>query len=45
MNYGVPMAETAFKDLQWKVKNNISHLMFREGEFTNLQKDKNLTII
>lgn len=44
MNYGVPLAETAFKDLQWKVKNNVSHLMFREGEFTNLQKDKNLTI-
>ena len=44
MNYGVPLAENAFKDLQWKVKNNVSHLMFREGEFTHLQKDKNLTI-
>jgi lipopolysaccharide export system permease protein len=44
MNYGIPKAETAFKDLQWKVKNHVSHLMFREGEFTNLQKDKNLTI-
>lgn len=44
MNYGVPLAENAFKDLQWKIKNNISHLVFREGEFTNLQKDKNLTI-
>ena len=44
MNYGVPQAERAFKDLQWKVKNNVSHLMFREGEFTNLQKDKKLTI-
>ncbi|MBR1948339.1 MAG: LPS export ABC transporter permease LptF [Alphaproteobacteria bacterium] len=44
MNFGIPMSETAFKDLQWKVKNNVSHLMFREGEFTHLQKDKNLTI-
>lgn len=44
MNFGIPLSETAFKNLQWKVKNNVSHLMFREGEFTNLQKDKNLTI-
>ena len=43
MNFGIPLSETAFKNLQWKVKNNVSHLMFREGEFTNLQKDKNLT--
>ncbi len=39
INYGIPKAETAFKDLQWRVKNNISQLMFREGEFTNLQSD------
>ena len=44
MNFGIPLSETAFKDLQWKVKNNVSHLMFREGEFTNLQKDKSLTV-
>ncbi len=44
MNYGTPKAEIAFKNLQWKVRNNVSHLMLREGEFTNLQKDKNLTI-
>lgn len=44
MNFGIPLSETAFKNLQWKVKNNVSHLMFREGEFTNLQKDKNLTV-
>ena len=44
MNYGIPLSETAYKNLQWKIKNNISHLMFREGEFTNLQKDQNLTI-
>ena len=43
-NYGIPLSETAYKNLQWKIKNNISHLMFREGEFTNLQKNQNLTI-
>lgn len=37
LNFGIPKAENAFNDLEWKVKNNISHLMFREGEFTNLQ--------
>ena len=37
MNIAMPKAEIAFKDLEWKVKNNISHLMFREGEFTTLQ--------
>lgn len=37
MNVAIPKAEDAFNDLEWKVKNNISHLMFREGEFTNLQ--------
>ena len=44
MNVGIPQSETAFKDLEWKVKNNVSHLMFREGEFTNLPKQKNFTI-
>lgn len=42
MNYGIPMAENRFNDLQWQVKNDISHLMFREGEFTTLQN--NLTV-
>lgn len=42
MNIAIPKAEDAFNDLEWKVKNNISHLMFREGEFTNLQP--NLTV-
>ena len=43
-NYGIPLSEIAYRNLQWKIKNNISHLIFREGEFTNLQKDQNLTI-
>ena len=42
MNVGIPQAETAFKDLEWKVKNNVSHLMFREGEFNTMQP--NLTV-
>ncbi len=37
MNCGIPMAEKAFNNLEWKVKNNISGLMFREGEFSNIQ--------
>ena len=44
MNIGIPKAENAFNDLEWKIKNNVSHLMFREGEFTNIQKQKQLTI-
>ncbi len=39
INYGMPKAEAAFKELEWRIKNNISQLMFREGEFTNLQDD------
>ena len=42
MNFGIPMAENRFNDLQWQVKNDVSHLMFREGEFTTLQD--NLTV-
>lgn len=36
-NWGIPWAEKTFNELQWQVKNNVSHLMFREGEFTSLQ--------
>lgn len=41
-NFGIPQAEGAFRRLEWEVKNNVSHLMFREGEFTNLKT--NLTV-
>ena len=41
-NWGIPKAEATFRRLEWEIKNNVSHLMFREGEFTNL-KD-NLTV-
>lgn len=36
-NYGIPFAEKTFNELEWKVKNDVSHLMFREGEFTPMQ--------
>jgi len=42
MNIVIPAAEDAFHDLQWQIKNDVSHLMFREGEFTTLQP--NLTV-
>ena len=41
-NVTIPSAEKKFRDLEWQVKNDVSHLMFREGEFTTL--DNNLTI-
>jgi len=36
-NWGIPQAEGAFRRLEWEVKNNVSHLMFKEGEFTTLK--------
>ena len=36
-NFAIPNAERAFDELEWQVKNDVSHLMFREGEFTTLQ--------
>jgi len=42
LNTIIPAAENEFKELQWQVKNDVSHLMFREGEFTTLQN--NLTV-
>lgn len=41
-NFGIPAAERAFNELEWQVKHDVSHLMFREGEFTLLQL--NLTV-
>lgn len=41
-NIGIPYAERTFNELEWQVKNDVSHLMFREGEFTELQF--NLTV-
>lgn len=39
MNVVIPYAENEFNDLEWQIKNDVSHLMFREGEFTTLQPD------
>jgi len=41
-NVATPYAEKTFQDLEWQVKNDVSHLMFREGEFTTVEN--NLTI-
>lgn len=38
MNIGIPQAENRFNELQWRIKNDVSHLMFREAEFTTLQR-------
>lgn len=37
LNIVIPYAEDKFNDLQWQVKNDVSHLMLRDGEFTTLQ--------
>jgi lipopolysaccharide export system permease protein len=37
MNYGIPLAEETFRELEWRVKNNLSQAVLREGEFTNLK--------
>ena len=36
-NVSIPKAEKAFNELEWKIKNDLSHLFFKEGEFTLLQ--------
>ncbi len=41
-NFATPYAEKKFRDYEWQIKNDVSHLMFREGEFTTL--DNNLTV-
>ncbi len=42
LNIGIPKAESAFNELEWKIKNDVSHLMFKEGQFTQIQY--NLTV-
>lgn len=37
MNFGIPQAEHKFRDLEWQVKNNMTQMVFREGEFTTLK--------
>ncbi len=37
MNWGIPQAESRLRDLEWQVKNHLTQMMFREGEFTPLK--------
>ena len=37
MNWGIPWSESKFRDLEWRVKNNLTQMVFREGEFTSLR--------
>ena len=41
-NVGIPLAESSFRNLEWEIRNNVSHLMFREGEFNTIQN--NMTV-
>ncbi len=41
-NFATPYAEKKFRDYEWQIKNDVSHLMFRAGEFTTLAN--NLTV-
>ena len=44
MNHGIPSAEQHFKELEWKVKNNLTQAVLREGEFTQLKNGITLFI-
>ncbi len=44
MNQGIPSAEQHFKELEWKVKNNLTQAVLREGEFTQLKNGITLFI-
>lgn len=37
MNFGIPAAERQFKELEWKIKNNLTQNILREGVFTQLK--------
>lgn len=40
-NVAIPNAENSFRNLEWEIRNNVSHLMFREGEFNTIN---NMTV-
>lgn len=42
LNYGIPMAESKFRDLEFEVKNSFTKMMLREGTFTSFKN--NMTI-
>ncbi len=38
-NYGIGSAEKKFNELEWQIKNNVSGVMLKSGEFNFLQKN------
>ena len=42
LNYGIPMAESKFRDLEYEVKNSFTKMMLREGTFTSFKN--NMTV-
>ncbi len=38
MNWAIPQAESHFRELEWRVRNNITQMIFREGEFTPFKR-------
>lgn len=36
-NVAISSAEKSFSELEWQIKNDVSHLMFRAGEFNSIQ--------
>ena len=37
MNWLIPLSESKFRDLEWQVRNNMTQMIFREGEFTSVK--------
>lgn len=37
INFTIPQAEQKFRELEWRVRNNLTQSVFREGEFTTLR--------
>lgn len=37
LNYGIPMAESKFRDLRFEVENSFTKMMLREGSFTTFK--------
>lgn len=37
INFAIPQAEQKFRELEWRVRNNLTQSVFREGEFTTLR--------
>ncbi len=42
LNYGIPVAESKFRDLEYEVKNSFTKMMLREGSFTSFKN--NMTV-